>query len=99
MTKPMSAAAVEAHLSELLDRAAAGQETVITRRGKPVAKIVPANEAVAPKRQFGVLNGTMKYDNATLWALMSEQELAEIEGPLVAVPPMPKRRSGARRKA
>jgi prevent-host-death family protein len=29
-------------LSELLDRAERGEETTITRRGKPVAKIVPA---------------------------------------------------------
>ncbi len=28
-------------LSELLDRAEAGEEVVITRRGKPVAKLVP----------------------------------------------------------
>lgn len=30
------------HLSELLDRAERGEEIVITRRGKPVAKLVPA---------------------------------------------------------
>jgi prevent-host-death family protein len=29
-------------LSELLDRAERGEETVITRRGKPVAKLMPA---------------------------------------------------------
>lgn len=28
-------------LSELLDRAESGEEVVITRRGKPVAKLVP----------------------------------------------------------
>ena len=28
-------------LSELVDRAERGEETVITRRGKPVAKLVP----------------------------------------------------------
>jgi prevent-host-death family protein len=28
-------------LSELLDRAERGEETIITRRGKPIAKIVP----------------------------------------------------------
>jgi prevent-host-death family protein len=30
-------------LSELLDRAERGEEVVITRRGKPVAKLVPAD--------------------------------------------------------
>lgn len=32
----------KARLSELVDRAEAGQETVITRRGRAVARIVPA---------------------------------------------------------
>lgn len=30
-------------LSELLDRAERGEETVITRRGKPIAKLVPVH--------------------------------------------------------
>lgn len=32
-------------LSALLDRVEAGQEVVITRRGKPVARLVPAEAA------------------------------------------------------
>ena len=32
-------------LSELLDRAEKGEEVVITRRGKPVAKLVPIPDA------------------------------------------------------
>ena len=32
----------KARLSELIDRAAAGEVVCITRRGKPVAQIVPA---------------------------------------------------------
>jgi prevent-host-death family protein len=36
-------------LSELLDRAERGEEVVITRRGKPVAKLVSAN----PTRDVG----------------------------------------------
>ena len=31
----------KAHLSELVDRAAAGEAVCITRRGKPVAQIAP----------------------------------------------------------
>lgn len=33
------------HLSELLDRVERGEELVITRRGRPVARLVPANDA------------------------------------------------------
>ena len=34
----------KAHLSELVDRAEAGRETIITRRGRAVARIVPARQ-------------------------------------------------------
>ena len=40
-------AQAKAHLSELLDRVEAGQEVVITRRGKAVAKL----SAVVPPRK------------------------------------------------
>jgi prevent-host-death family protein len=33
------------HLSNLLDRVAAGEEVVITRHGQPVARLVPAERA------------------------------------------------------
>ena len=42
-------------LSELVDRAEAGEELIITRRGKPVAKLVPIKAArdVARARRAG----------------------------------------------
>jgi prevent-host-death family protein len=43
------------HLSRLLDRAAAGEEIVIGRAGKPVARLVPL--APRPPRVFGSLAG------------------------------------------
>ncbi len=43
------------HLSRLLDRAAAGEEIVIGRAGKPVARLVPLD--VRPPRIFGALAG------------------------------------------
>ncbi|MBV8799919.1 MAG: type II toxin-antitoxin system Phd/YefM family antitoxin, partial [Alphaproteobacteria bacterium] len=44
----ISIAEAKAHLSELLDRVEAGQTVRITRRGKPVARLVP--EAKKKKR-------------------------------------------------
>ncbi|WP_296810529.1 type II toxin-antitoxin system prevent-host-death family antitoxin [Thiocapsa sp.] len=34
-------AEAKAHLSELVSKAQSGEETIITRRGQPVAKLVP----------------------------------------------------------
>jgi prevent-host-death family protein len=46
MLKPSSIGAFEAktHFSQLIDRALHGEEIFITRRGKPVAKIVPVDD-------------------------------------------------------
>jgi prevent-host-death family protein len=43
------------HFSRLLRRVAAGEEIVIERRGKPVAKLVPVAQPV--KRQFDTDRG------------------------------------------
>jgi prevent-host-death family protein len=38
------------HLSKLLERLAAGEEIVIARAGKPVAKLVPYVESARPRK-------------------------------------------------
>ncbi|GIW41452.1 MAG: antitoxin [Candidatus Binatia bacterium] len=43
------------HLSKLLRRVAAGEEIVISRAGKPVAKLVPVGEG--RPRRFGMDRG------------------------------------------
>ena len=43
------------HLSALVDRAAAGQETVIAKNGKPMAKLVPYR--LQPQRKPGRFKG------------------------------------------
>ncbi len=47
--------AAKTHLSRLVARAEAGEEIVIARGSKPVAKLVPI--APKPKRVFGALRG------------------------------------------
>jgi len=39
-------AEAKAHLSHVLDRVEAGEELVITRRGKPVARVVPVQHPI-----------------------------------------------------
>ena len=81
MNKPMTAAEAKAALSALLDRAEAGEETIITRRGKPVARLAPlAKPAKPPPRKPGRWKGLLTYDDAKLWAPMTEEELAGWEG-------------------
>ncbi len=53
MTCQINIAEAKAKLSELLDRALAGEEIVIARAGKPLARLVPVEEL--NPRQPGLL--------------------------------------------
>jgi prevent-host-death family protein len=44
------------HLSRLVEQAAAGEEIVIAKAGKPMAKLVPLDQP-EPRIQFGLLQG------------------------------------------
>ena len=46
-------------LSRLLERAEAGEEIIIARAGKPVAKLVPLTVTRKPRR-LGLLNGKFR---------------------------------------
>ena len=46
----------KSQLSKLLDQVAAGEEVVIARHGKPVARLAPMQEELPP-RQPGALKG------------------------------------------
>lgn len=46
------------HLSRLLEQVAGGEEIVIAKAGKPVARLVPL-EAIPKKRQLGLLKGKL----------------------------------------
>ena len=39
------------HLSKLLARVATGEEVLISRAGKPMARLVPAGKAARPRRK------------------------------------------------
>jgi prevent-host-death family protein len=56
-------------LSRLVDRAAAGEEVVIARAGKPVARLVPA------RQQRRRLSGTLR---GQIW-IPTEEEWAELD--------------------
>jgi prevent-host-death family protein len=47
-------------LSELLDRAAAGEEIVIARHGRPVARLIAYRPAGRKRRRLGLLAGQLR---------------------------------------
>lgn len=66
------------HLSRLLEQVAVGEEIVIAKAGKPIARLVPL-EAPQKKRQLGLLKGKLNVpDNFD--APLTDVELALFEG-------------------
>lgn len=60
MTLTISAAKFKAECLQLMDDVANGrEEVIITKRGKPVARLVPVEPA--PKKLFGCMEGTVTY--------------------------------------
>lgn len=54
---PINVYQAKTKLSELLDRAAAGEEIVISRHGRPVARLVAYAPAPGKRRKLGLLAG------------------------------------------
>ncbi len=59
MTEIINVHAAKTNLSRLIERAEAGEEIVIGRAGKPVARLVPY-VAARPNRVFGALRGQLR---------------------------------------
>jgi prevent-host-death family protein len=57
MTASVNVYEAKTHLSQLLDRAAAGEEIVIARAGRPVARLVALREGSARRRTPGGWRG------------------------------------------
>jgi prevent-host-death family protein len=57
MTACVNVYEAKTHLSQLLDRAAAGEEIVIARAGRPVARLVGLSDASSQRRIPGGWRG------------------------------------------
>ena len=55
----VNVSAAKTQLSQLINRAIAGQEVTITRHGRPVARLIGAEALVAP-RKLGLLRGKIR---------------------------------------
>jgi prevent-host-death family protein len=60
MMKTISISSAKSNLSKLADEAAAGEDIIITRHGKPVARLT-ALAAIPKKRRLGGLKGKMHF--------------------------------------
>jgi len=75
------------HLSRLLDEAEAGEEILIAKAGRPVAKLVPYRPT-RKSRELGLLRGQI-HESPDCWEL-DEDIATSIDAPLYArVEPLP----------
>jgi prevent-host-death family protein len=70
-----------ADLSRLIERALAGEEIVITRRGKPTVRLLPVEQA-PPQRKAGALKGLFEVTDAFFEPLPDEILEAFYNGPI-----------------
>ncbi len=50
------------HLSRYLERAAKGEEFILSKNGRPVARLIPFEPATRPKRKLGGVKGWIADD-------------------------------------
>jgi prevent-host-death family protein len=77
MAKPVNIYDAKTHLSELVDRAAAGEEIIIAKAGRPTARLVPLRTAQerAPGRWAGQITISKDFD-----APLPDELVAAFEG-------------------
>ncbi len=64
--------------SQLVDKAAAGEDVIVSRHGKPIVRITRLAEA-RPRVRFGVLAGQVRVDD-DFDAPLQDEALAGFEG-------------------
>lgn len=67
-------------LSRLVARVEGGEEIMITRAGKPAAKLVPAPQGKPGKRKLGGWEGKFDVPSPEEWAEMKRETAREFEG-------------------
>jgi prevent-host-death family protein len=75
-------AEAKAHLSEILEQVLQGEEVVLTRRGEPLARIVPAKTAtsiIGAGRDDGNINRDVIAGDAW-WQPLTDDEVREWYG-------------------
>jgi prevent-host-death family protein len=77
VTRTVNVHEAKTHLSRLLEEAAAGEEIVIAKAGKPKARLVPVEDP--PKRELGFMEG-ISLPDSFFFDPLPEEELKLWEG-------------------
>jgi prevent-host-death family protein len=77
--KPVNIYEAKTRFSELVDKAAGGDDVVISRNGKPLVRITRLAGEAKPQIRFGVLRGKLKIA-ADFDAPLPAEVLAGFEG-------------------
>ncbi len=77
--KPVNIYEAKTRFSELVDKAASGDDVVISRNGKPLVRITRLEGDVRPQIKFGLLKGKIKI-TADFDASLPAEVLAGFEG-------------------
>ncbi len=74
--------AAKTNLSKLIERVEAGEEIIIARGKKPVARLVPIGvpSHVLRRRAFGALKGKLKLPDSFFFDPLPDEELVAWEG-------------------
>jgi len=78
MAKLINIHEAKTHLSRIVEEVAAGDEVIIAKAGRPVARLVPL-ESIAPAKRLGLLRGTFNVPD-DFDAPLPAETLASFEG-------------------
>ena len=77
--KPVNIYEAKTRFSQLVDKAAAGEDVIVSRNGKPLVRITRLADGQKQKIKFGVLKGKLKIA-ADFDAPLPGDVLADFEG-------------------
>lgn len=77
--KPVNIYDAKTRFSELVDKAAAGDDVIVCRNGKPLARITRLESGPKKRIKFGTLKGKIKL-SADFEAPLPDEILAGFEG-------------------
>lgn len=82
MSKLLNIYEAKTHLSALVEQAARGEEIVIAKAGKPMAKLVPLESKLREPRKFGQKVIKITYIAPDFDAPLPEEIIKDFYGPI-----------------